>query len=125
LLIAGLSDTEINAIIEKLQQADPEAFAGKNVTELRQELATTNVTTFGVDLKDMQAVTSDLLEGLNATQGAPGQPAPSPPGELSCDHPSVSECLDLLLVHSPVGPRATPVDRFSLHMLVHRSKSAA
>jgi uncharacterized tellurite resistance protein B-like protein len=40
LLIAGLSDTEINAIIEKLQQADPEAFAGKNVTELRQELAT-------------------------------------------------------------------------------------
>lgn len=82
--IAGLNTAEINAIIAKLQQADPEAFVGKDITELRRELASASLNAIVDDSNatiSLQVVTTELLESLDATHGPPGQPAPTPPGE--------------------------------------------
>lgn len=79
---AGLSESEINAILSRLQKADPEAFAGKNVTELRQELASIDLSELGMDpsglsaATKLKAVTSELLDGLNEAAGAPGPHLP-------------------------------------------------
>lgn len=82
----GLSPSEINAVISRLEDMDPEAFAGRNDTELRNELASLDLSTFGLDPTSpgkLSAITTDLLEGLNATQGSPGSAAPAPPGETA------------------------------------------
>uniref|UniRef100_A0A383V1T4 Uncharacterized protein n=1 Tax=Tetradesmus obliquus TaxID=3088 RepID=A0A383V1T4_TETOB len=78
----GLNTAEINAIIARLQQADPEAFVGKDITELSRELASASLNAIVDDSNatiSLQVVTTELLESLDATQGPPGQPAPTPP----------------------------------------------
>lgn len=73
----------MDAVIKRLQQADPEAFAGRDMSELKEALKSVDLKMFGMDPAsgNMTPVTSVILEGLNATAGDPGTPASTPSGE--------------------------------------------
>lgn len=50
---------------------------------MKEALGSIDLELFGSDAASgkLKAVTSEILEGLNATAGDPGTPAPTPPGE--------------------------------------------
>lgn len=86
-LHAGLTASEIDAIVAKLQQLAPQVLTGNKAAELRQELASLDVTLLGIDgdlsaSERLDTLASRIFAGLTPPKGAaPGQPAPTPPGE--------------------------------------------
>lgn len=101
---AGLTQAEISAILQRIQKADPDALSGHNVTELREELAAVDLETFGLDpttglplSTKLVTVTEEILEGLNATTGSPGEAAPTPAGEQGC---LAAACFDTASIMS-------------------------